>query len=138
VQDIAGTCLAEDPSSPITYKGSDAALLAAVAPWASLWLVRFSGDIICFQLRPLYFFEVWDPFNQLRAEFSFKLPLKLLKMVAGETENTLFPESQHSTSRQFPGTSFSQNQRKKPQQHHTGVGGGGMTVTRYLKNRSTN
>lgn len=39
VQDIAGACLAEDPSSPITYKGSDAALLAAVAPWASLWLM---------------------------------------------------------------------------------------------------
>merc|ERR1712032_1318607 len=39
VQDIQSACLAENPQSPITYKGSDAALLAAVAPWASLWLM---------------------------------------------------------------------------------------------------
>merc|ERR1719446_300648 len=33
VQDIESACLAEDPSSPVTYKGSDGALLGAVAPW---------------------------------------------------------------------------------------------------------
>lgn len=39
VQDIANACLAEDPSSPISYRRSDAALLTAVAPWATLWLI---------------------------------------------------------------------------------------------------
>lgn len=39
VEDIESACLAEDPSSPVTYKGSDGALLAAVAPWVSLWLM---------------------------------------------------------------------------------------------------
>jgi len=39
VEDIVSGCLAEDPSSQVTYKGSDGALLAAVAPWAALWLI---------------------------------------------------------------------------------------------------
>lgn len=39
VEDIVAACLAEDPSAPIAYLGSDRALLAAVAPWVSLWLI---------------------------------------------------------------------------------------------------
>mmetsp|Transcript_73562 Transcript_73562/g.116067 ORF Transcript_73562/g.116067 Transcript_73562/m.116067 type:complete len:462 (+) Transcript_73562:52-1437(+) len=39
LEDIVSACLAEDPSSQVTYKGSDGALLAAVAPWVALWLI---------------------------------------------------------------------------------------------------
>lgn len=47
LQDVESACLAEDPSSPITYKGSDGALLAAVAPWASLWLIPLESTAAC-------------------------------------------------------------------------------------------
>lgn len=45
VEEIESACLAEDPSSPITYKGSDGMLLAAVAPWVSLWIIPLKTTI---------------------------------------------------------------------------------------------
>lgn len=39
VEDVEMACLAEDPSAPITYKGSDSMLLTAVAPSARMWLI---------------------------------------------------------------------------------------------------
>jgi hypothetical protein len=50
-------------------------------------LIGFSGDVF-FNIYPVLC-EVWDPSNQLRAECSFKLPLKLLKMVAYDVKNEL-------------------------------------------------
>jgi hypothetical protein len=43
------------------------------------WLLRDAF----LKLGPGLFFGVWDPSNQLRAEFYFNLPCELLKMVAG-------------------------------------------------------
>jgi len=39
IKEVELACLGEDPESPITYKGSDGALLDAIAPWARLWLI---------------------------------------------------------------------------------------------------
>jgi cytidine deaminase len=45
VEDIEAACLAEDPTAAITFKGSDHALLSAVSPWVSLWLIPLTRDI---------------------------------------------------------------------------------------------
>lgn len=45
VEDIVAACLAEDPSAPIAYLGSDRALLAAIAPWVSLWLIPLTRTL---------------------------------------------------------------------------------------------
>lgn len=44
VRDIHAVCLAESPSAPVSYKGTDATLLAAVAPSASLWVMPLIGE----------------------------------------------------------------------------------------------
>jgi hypothetical protein len=53
---------------------------------AKTWFNGFSGDVFL-NIDP-GIFQVWDPSNQLQADMSSNLPLKLLKKVACELENT--------------------------------------------------